>query len=100
MFDLMPIRSLHSERRAQISAGIVWTIVIMLAAVAFGGLIFGKIHTVSEEQADDGVATTETIAENIVSDVGKTGADVFPLVLLLVLIGVFVAIIAVLKVLA
>lgn len=99
MLDLMPIRSLHSERRAQISAGIVWTIVIMLAAVAFGGLIFGKIHTVSEEQADDETAEN-TIAENIVADVGKTGADVFPLILLLVLIGVFVAIIAVLKVLA
>lgn len=96
----MNLTPIGAKPRGQISAGIVWTIVIMLAAVAFGGLIFGKIHTVSEEQASDDDNTTETIAENIVSDVGKTGADVFPLVLLLVLIGVFVAIIAVLKVLA
>jgi len=85
--------------KGQINAGIVWTIVIMLAAVAFGGLIFGKIHTVAVEQADDENDANQSIAENIVTDVGKTGADVFPLILLMVLIGVFVGIIAILKVL-
>jgi len=45
--------------KGQINAGIVWTIVIMLAAVAFGGLIFGKIHTVAVEQSE-GSGTTYT----------------------------------------
>lgn len=85
--------------KGQISAGIVWTVVIMLVAVAFGGLIFGKVQDVAEKQADDDNDSNLTIAENIVADVGETGADVFPLILLLVLIGVFVAIISILKVL-
>lgn len=86
-------------QKGQISAGIVWTVVIMLVAVAFGGLIFGKVQDVASKQADDDNATNFSIAENIVADVGETGADIFPLILLLVLIGVFVAIISILKVL-
>lgn len=85
--------------KGQISAGIVWTVVIMLVAVAFGGLIFGRVQSVAVTQADDDNSTNYTIAENIVADVGETGAEIFPLILLLVLIGVFVAIISILKVL-
>ena len=78
----------------QINSGIVWTIVIMLIAVSFGALIFGKVQTVAHNQAEE-----NSLEENIINQVSETGSDVFPLILLLVMIGVFVAIIGVLRVL-
>ena len=81
----------------QVSPGLIVGIVVMLAVAAFGGLIFGQIQDTATAQADDDVDNNYTIAENIVSDVGSTGSDVFPLILLVVTLAVFGAIIAVLK---
>lgn len=81
----------------QASPALVIGIIIMLATVAFGGLIFGEIQDAAEEQSDDDCAGENTIAENIVRDVGELGVDVFPLILLVVLLAVFGAILAVLK---
>lgn len=53
----------------QISAGIVWTVVILLVAVAFGGLIFGKIQDVAEKQtAGTGDTTTTATLNSALSD--------------------------------
>jgi len=38
------------QRGQAINAGIVWGVVIMLVAVAIGGLVFTKIHTETEKQ--------------------------------------------------
>lgn len=82
------------DQFGQINSGIVWTIVVMLIAVSFGALIFGKVQTVADNQA-----AVDSMEDNIIHEVSATGATIFPLILLLVLIGVFVAIIGVLRVL-
>ncbi len=81
----------------QASPALVIGIIVMLATVAFGGLIFGQIQTTAEEQAADECDVTFTIAENITAATGETGSDVFPLILLVVLLAVFGAILAVLR---
>lgn len=86
---LSPIRK---EDRGYLSSAVVWGVVVMLIAVSFGALIFGKIQTVAKEQV-----TVGTLEENIINQVGGTAEDVFPLILLMVLIAVLVGIVAVIK---
>lgn len=78
------------------NTGIVWGVIIMLVSIAIGGLVFGKIQTEAASQADDGTAT-ETIAENVVAQTGEAGTSIFPLIILMVTVAVFVGIISVLK---
>ena len=70
---------------------------MILVAVSIGGLLFGKVQDTATDQANDDNATNFSLAENIVADVGDTGADAFPLILLAVIVSVFVAILAMFK---
>lgn len=82
------------DSRGVLSAGIIWVVVTMLVAVSIGGLVFGKIQTQAKSMTESG-----SLEENIVTEVTETGSDVFPLLLLLVIVAVLGSIVAVLKVL-
>lgn len=88
----MELKPIKADQRGYLSSAIVWGVVVMLIAVSFGAMIFGKIQTVAQEQV-----TTGSLEENIVNDVSRTAADVFPLILLMVLIAVLVGIMAIVK---
>lgn len=79
------------------NTGIVWGVIIMLVSIAIGGLVFGKIQTEAASQASDDNENNFTIAENVVAETGAAGTSIFPLIILMVTVAVFVAIISVLK---
>lgn len=93
----MKLSPLTADKRGQLSVALVWGIIMMLVAVSIGGLLFGRIQDTATTQADDDNDAIDTIAENIVADVGETGSDVFPLILLAVTVSVFIAILAMFK---
>ena len=79
------------------NTGIVWGVIIMLVSIAIGGLVFGKIQSEAASQANDDNDTNYTIAENVVAETGAAGTSIFPLIILMVTVAVFVGIISVLK---
>lgn len=79
--------------------GLVWGVIIMLVSVAIGGLIFSRLMTETEKQASDENESNLTIGENVAASVGEAGSTIFPLLILVVIITVFVAIIAVVRIL-
>lgn len=83
--------SLHSDR-GQIDTSLVWGIVTMLVAVAIGGLIYSKISTELGEQTVD-----NSIGDEVKEETDDGASTVFPLLVLVVIVGVFVALIGVLK---
>jgi amino acid transporter len=84
-------------RSGQMNTGIVWGVIIMLVSIAIGGLVFGKIQTEAAKQANDECSAVDTIAENVVAQTGTAGTSIFPLIILMVTVAVFVGIISVLK---
>jgi len=76
----------------QIDTSLVWGIVTMLVAVAIGGLIYSKISTELGDQVED-----NTIGDNVKTEVDDGASTVFPLLVLVVIVGVFVALIGVLR---
>ena len=78
----------------QVNPGLVWGIVVMLVAVAIGGLIYSKISVETGKQVEE-----NSIGENVKNDVDSGARSIFPLLVLVIIIGVFVALIAVLRVL-
>ena len=72
-------------------------IIVSLAVVSFGGIIYSEIQETAASQADDDCSTVDTIGENIVGLTEEAGEDLFPLIILVVLLGAFGAIIFVLK---
>ena len=78
----------------QVNPGLVWGIVVMLVAVAIGGLIYSKISVETGKQVEE-----NSIGENVKNNVDSGANTIFPLLVLIVIIGVFVALIAVLRVL-
>ena len=85
---------LPSAHAGQVNAGLVWGIVIMLVAVSIGGLIYSKISAETIKQVEE-----NSIGENVARDVDAGARSIFPLLVLIIIIGVFVALIAVLRVL-
>lgn len=79
-------------RSGQIDTSLVWGIVTMLVAVAIGGLIYSKISTELGEQTED-----NSIGDNVKTETDDGASTVFPLLVLVVIVGVFVALIGVLK---
>lgn len=82
---------MHKER-GQIDTSLVWGIVTMLVAVAIGGLIYSKISSELGEQTAD-----NSIGDNVKEETDDGASTVFPLLVLVVIVGVFVALIGVLK---
>lgn len=76
----------------QIEPGLVWGIVTMLVAVAIGGLIYSKISTEMDDQTEE-----NSIGDNVKEETDDGATTVFPLLVLVVIVGVFVALIGVLR---
>jgi len=78
--------------RGQIDTSLVWGIVTMLVAVAIGGLIYSKISSELGDQTEE-----NSIGDNVKEETDDGASTVFPLLVLVVIVGVFVALIGVLK---
>jgi amino acid permease len=83
---------LDNDERGQINTGLVWGIVTMLVAVAIGGLIYSQISGELGDQVED-----NSIGDNVKQETDDGANTVFPLLVLVVIVGVFVALIGVLK---
>lgn len=87
-----PTQRAHEQETGQINTGLVWGIVTMLVAVAIGGLIYSQISSELGDQVDE-----NSIGENVKEETDDGANTVFPLLVLVVIVGVFVALIGVLK---
>lgn len=81
------------DHRGQLNTGLVWGIIVMLVSIAIGGLVYSKISAETSNQVEE-----NSIGENIVNKTNEGANTVFPLLVLIVVIAVFVSLIAVLKI--
>lgn len=87
-----PAQRTGKDDAGQINTGLVWGIVTMLVAVAIGGLIYSQISSELGDQVED-----NSIGENVKEETDDGANTVFPLLVLVVIVGVFVSLIGVLK---
>jgi type III secretory pathway lipoprotein EscJ len=88
------------NKTGQLNPALVWTIIIMLVAVAIGGLVYSRISSELEKQVSDDNAETMTFGENVLASVNQGANTVFPLLVLMVVIAVLVSVVLIVKVLA
>jgi hypothetical protein len=81
--------------KGQINPALVWAIIIMLTAVAIGGLVFSRISTEMANQVEP-----DSVGENVLATVNDAASTIFPLLVLMIVIAVLVSVVLVVKVLA
>jgi len=88
----MNMKNVIRDESGQIEPALVWGIITMLIAIAIGGLIYSEISVEIDDQVDE-----NSIGENVKDEVDSGANTIFPLLVLVVVIGVFVALIGVLR---